>query len=152
MRLYMGNASTASLAKCRERAPQHTFGQIVIREALSGFADPALSAEYVRTTFAFVPSNQRPYGSDVVVAGSFSGMNPARGTTMRWSATRSQYEGTVLLKQGQYEYFYATSDPGLADEVGRSQTQARSTYTAFVYYRDARRNTDRLLRVSAFSR
>jgi hypothetical protein len=27
MRLYMGNASTESLAKCRNRAPEHTFGR-----------------------------------------------------------------------------------------------------------------------------
>lgn len=28
MRLYMGDASTPSLAKCRERAPKHTFGRV----------------------------------------------------------------------------------------------------------------------------
>lgn len=127
-------------------------GQIVVREALSGYADPALRAEYVRTTFAFVPSNQRPYGSDVVVTGSFSGMSPERGTTMKWVGSRSQYEGTVLLKQGQYEYFYTSPAPSFRDDVGRSKPQDRSTYTTFVYYRDARRDSDRLLRVNAFTR
>lgn len=28
MRLYMGDASTACLVKCRERAPSHTFGRV----------------------------------------------------------------------------------------------------------------------------
>lgn len=28
MRLYMGDASTDSLAKCRQRAPKHTFGRL----------------------------------------------------------------------------------------------------------------------------
>lgn len=127
-------------------------GQIVVREALNGYADPALSAEYVRTTFAYVPSNQRPVQGDIVVAGSFSGMDPARGTTMEWVGGRSQYEGTVLLKQGAYEYFYASSGGALGDDLGRSRPRGTSTYTAFVYYRDARRDTDRLLRVNGFTR
>lgn len=139
-------------ARFSDNAPGAALnGQIVVRDASSNRIDPALSAEYVDTRFAFVPANERPYGSEVVVAGSFSGMDPDRGTRMEWVSARNQYEGTVLLKQGQYQYFYATSDPALAKEVGRTQLRSRSTYTAFVYYRDARRDTDRLLRVSGVS-
>lgn len=126
-------------------------GQILVRGALGNRADPALTAEYVEATFAFVPSNQRPYGNELVVTGSFSGMDPDRGTTMEWVRTRNRYEGTVLLKQGHYQYFYATSDPALAKEVGRTQRRRTSTYTAFVYYRDAQYDTDRLLRVNGFT-
>lgn len=125
-------------------------GQTVVRGALSAQADPSLTAEYVETTFAFVPSGETPYGSPLVVAGSFSGMDPARGTRMDWNAERGRYEGSVLLKQGRYQYFYSTSDPSLAEEVRRTQPRRASTYTAFVYYQDAQYNTDRLLRVGAF--
>ena len=122
-------------------------GQIVVRDAVDGRANPELSAEYVQTTFAFVPPTNQPLSGDVVVAGSFSGMDPARGTTMDWSPGRGRYEGTVLLKQGRYEYFYSGTDPQLQKTIQRSQPLTRSTYTTFVYYRDPSLGTDRLLRV-----
>ncbi len=126
-------------------------GQPVVRGALSDQLDPAVSAEYVETTFAFVPAEQRPYGSPLTVGGSFQGMDPSRGTRMEWNSTRTQYEGSVLLKQGVYEYFYSTSDPALTEQIRATQPRISGSYTAFVYYRDARRNTDRLLQVNRFS-
>lgn len=126
-------------------------GQTVVRGALSSQFDPALSAEYVETTFAFVPSGERPYNSPLLVGGSFSGMDPERGTRMEWKAARGQYEGTVLLKQGQHQYFYSSSDPALTEQIRGTQRRITGTYTAFVYYRDAQYNTDRLLRVNGFS-
>ncbi|WP_103019066.1 type IX secretion system plug protein domain-containing protein [Salinibacter altiplanensis] len=125
-------------------------GQTVVRNALSAQADPSITAEYVETTFAFVPPDETPYGSPPVVAGSFSGMDPAQGTPMDWNAEQGRYEGRVLLKQGRHQYFYATSGPGLTKEVRRTQLRRTSTYTAFVYYRDPQYNTDRLLRVGGF--
>jgi len=126
-------------------------GQPIVRGALPNQLNPEVSAEYVETTFAFVPSGERPYTSPLVVAGSFSGMDAGRGTQMAWNATRGQYEGTVLLKQGRYQYFYSTDDPAFRKQTLATQPRIRSNYTAFVYYQDARRNTDRLLRVSGFS-
>ena len=124
-------------------------GQIVVREAVDGRADPQLSAEYVETTFAFVPPNNRSLSGDVTVAGSFSGMDPARGTTMDWVDSRGRYEGQVLLKQGRYEYFYSGTDPRLQETIRRSQPLAPSTYTTLVYYRDPSLGTDRLLQVGS---
>lgn len=127
-------------------------GQIVVRDVPQSRADPALTSDYVQTTFAFVPSDQRPYSDEITVSGSFSGMIPARGTTMEWIEARDRYEGEVLLKQGLYQYFYSTSDPALQREIRRTRPRANSSYMAFVYYRDANRNTDRLLQVRSFSR
>ncbi len=108
-------------------------GQIVVREAVRNRSDPALTAEYVETTFAFVPPEEQPFADEITVAGSFSGMDPDQGTQMEWVAMRDRYEGTVLLKQGQYQYFYWTSDPSLQQEVRRHQAQSPSTYMAFFY-------------------
>lgn len=125
-------------------------GQIVVQGAVGGRANPALTAEYVQTTFAFVPPREQPLSGDVVVAGSFSGMDPARGTRMQWASLRERYEGEVLLKQGLYQYFYHTPDARLEDAVQQSQARRQSTYTTFVYYEDPSENTDRLLRVNSF--
>jgi hypothetical protein len=128
-------------------------GQIVVRDAVRGRANPALTAEYVQTTFAFVPPNEQPVRGGLTVAGSFSGMNPARGTDMRWVTGRGRYEGEVLLKQGQYQYFYASDDPALTDELRRMQSVRRqNVYTTFIYYEDPSRGTDRLLQVGSVQR
>lgn len=127
-------------------------GQIVIREAVSGRANPEVTAEYVRTAFAFVPPKERPLSERVVVAGSFSQMDPAQGMEMDWIPSRSQYEGEVLLKQGHYQYFYSSSDPVFEREIRQSQSRMQSTFTTFVYYEDPSTGTDRLLRVASFRR
>ncbi|PSQ95665.1 MAG: DUF5103 domain-containing protein [Bacteroidetes bacterium SW_9_63_38] len=122
-------------------------GRIVVQDAVDGRASPDVSAEYVETTFAFVPPSDRRLSGNVVVAGSFSGMDPSRGTTMTWRPGAGRYEGTVLLKQGRYGYFYSGTDPTLRETIRRTQPLRRSTYTTFVYYRDPSLGTDRLLRV-----
>ena len=121
-------------------------GQTVVRGALSARAAPAVTAEYVETTFAFVPSGATPYSDPPVVAGSFTNMDPRRGVRMGWNASEGRYEGHVLLKQGRHQYFYSAA-PSPVEEVRRTQPRRGNTYTAFVYYRDAQYNTDRLLRV-----
>ena len=134
-----------------QSSPTTINGQSIVRAVLDDFRDPAVQGEYVETTFAFVPSSAQPYGRPFSVAGSFSDMDPARGTKMEWAPARERYEGTVLLKQGRHQYFYSTADPAFSKQVRENQVRARSTFTAFVYYRDDRRNTDRLLRVGGFS-
>lgn len=125
-------------------------GQIVVRDVVTGRANPALTAEYVQTTFAFVPPNEQPVPRGLTVAGSFSEMNPARGAEMRWVAGRGRYEAEVLLKQGQYQYFYASEDAELTEELRRMQSLRRdNVYTTFVYYEDPSRGTDRLLQVGS---
>jgi len=124
-------------------------GQIVVKAAVDGRATPALTAEYVETTFAFVPPREQPLAGRVVVAGSFSGMNPAQGTRMEWRPLRGRYEGEILLKQGLYQYFYHTPDARLRDAVRQSQARIQSIYTSFVYYEDPSVGTDRLLRVNS---
>lgn len=139
-------------ARFEDNSPvSNVNGQTVVRGAVSSRADPAVSAEYVETTFSFVPARGQPYSRPLVVAGSFSGMDPERGTRMEWSSARERYEGTVLLKQGQHQYFYSTSDPAFAKQMQGARSPTTGTYTAFVYYRDARRNTDRLLRVGGYA-
>lgn len=127
-------------------------GQIVVREAVAGRANPALTAEYVETIFAFVPPNERPLSEPLVIAGSFSGMDPERGVEMTWMPGRAQYEGTILLKQGRYQYFYSSRDPRFEQSIRQSQSRYQSTYTTFVYYQDPSQGTDRLLQISSFRR
>ncbi len=127
-------------------------GQIVVRQALRGRSDPALAAEYVRTTFAFVPPQEQPLRGGVNLTGSFSGIDADRGMKMSWQPLRERYEGEVLLKQGRYQYYYESRDPRLREQRQQSPSRLQDSYLTFVYYEDPSRGTDRLLRVNQFER
>ena len=122
-------------------------GQILVSDALSAFANPNTSAEYVQTTFAFVPPGETPVQGKIVIAGGFTGDQVDTDNRMAWVETRGRYEGDFLLKQGQYEYFYVTDDPGLTAVFERNLSPTRDRYVAFVYFEDPSLGSDRLVQV-----
>jgi len=124
-------------------------GQTVVRGAQS-MQNPEVSSEYVRTTFAFVPPNERPLRGRLRVAGSFTGMQVDPALDLDFVADRGRDEGQVLLKQGHYEYYYDTTDPALRRVLRQNLPRSTNTYTTFVYYEDVRLNTDRLLITRSF--
>ncbi len=127
-------------------------GQIVVDGAVRGRAEPAVTAEYVETTFAFVPPDEQSLAGGVVVAGSFAGMDPDQGVDMQWQPGRERYEGAVLLKQGRYQYFYQSPDDRLDRAARNAQARRSNAYTTFLYYRDSGEGTDRLVQVRTFGR
>lgn len=120
-------------------------GQPVVRGAGINAAQPALSAEYASVRFRFVPPGERKLGGPVVLAGSFHTGALEGAPRLRWKPVEGYYEGHVLLKQGLYEYRYASPDPALRRALSKSRRPARRRYAAFVYYRDAALGSDRLL-------
>lgn len=124
-------------------------GQIVVRDASRGRLDPQLTAEYVQTTFALVPPGEQPVNGEVRLYGSFTGMRPDPDLRLSWVAERGRYEGEVLLKQGLYEYQYASTDARLERELRQTASLSSDVYTTFVYYEDPSENTDRLLSVQS---
>lgn len=124
-------------------------GQTLVGSVVRGVGEPDVEAEYVTAAFRFIPPNEQPFSREVVVAGSFTGGQYNDDYRLRWVAERSQYEGEVLLKQGQYEYFYDSPDPALRQAVRESLPLMRERYTAFVYYDDPTLNTDRLIAVQS---
>lgn len=117
-------------------------GQVVVEEAVRGIGEPDVEAEYVTTGFSFVPPNEQPLGQALRLAGTFGG-----STRMTWQPDQGRYEGERLLKQGLYEYYYASADPALQQILRRTLPPGRDRYTAFVYYADRTLNTDRLVAV-----
>lgn len=122
-------------------------GQILVGDALSAFANPNTSAEYVQTTFAFVPPGETPVQGEIVIAGGFTGDQVDTDNRMAWIETRGRYEGDFLLKQGQYEYFYVTDDAALTAVFERNLSPTRDRYVAFVYFEDPSLGSDRLVQV-----
>jgi len=100
-----------------------------------------VDAQYVETTFRFVPPGGRQSPRRVYVVGSFNGWRPSPESEMRWVEEEGRYVGTLLLKQGRYVYGY-TGGPAQTPGLG-----APSVFTAFVYLDDVRQFTDRLVAV-----
>ena len=126
-------------------------GQPVVRGAGIAAAEPALSAEYASVRFRFVPPGGRRLPGPVVVTGSFRSGPLDEAPRLRWKPVAGRYEGRALIKQGLYEYRYASPDSAvreaLAQHLSSRLPPARRRYAAFVYYRDAALGSDRLLLV-----
>ena len=121
-------------------------GQPVIRAAVRDVVDPATMAEYTRTYFRLQPPEGKYLGDPVLVLGSFLSWTPSDQSVLTWNPETGYYEGTLLIKQGLYEYRYA--GPELERYLRQQRTLGtRTTYVAFVYYFDTQKQTDRLLAV-----
>ena len=119
-------------------------GQPVISAAVTEVTDPDITAEYVQTTFRFIPPEEKPLADPVLLLSSLNGWSFSNETRLLWNPEKGFYEGTLLIKQGLYEYRYFA--PNLSRRL-RSFPSGPHLYSAFLYYYDPSRNTDRLLSV-----
>lgn len=124
-------------------------GQTVVGDVVRDAGTPDVEGQYVTVRFGFVPPEEQPFSREVVVAGSFTGGQYDDDYRMRWVPERGRYEGEVLLKQGQYEYYYDSADPALQRVIRESLPPMQEQYTAFVYYSDHSLSTDRLVAVQS---
>lgn len=122
-------------------------GQPRVADVVRNVGEPVVEAEYVEVGFRYVPPQERPLSRSVVVSGSFNNWRYDERYAMEWNAEAKQYEGSVLLKQGQYEYTYLSKDPRLREALQKNAPRTENLFTAFVYYADAGVSTDRLLSV-----
>lgn len=123
------------------------YGQPVISEAVSDYADADLSAQYVDVQFSYVTESGGKTTGDVYIIGSFNGWEINPDHRLSWNEDTKSYEVAILLKQGQYDYRYVSGTERLPrGAVSRPD----NLYTALVYFRDIRINTDRLLSMGGF--
>ncbi len=120
-------------------------GQSVIARAQTHAPDPDTGGEYVRATFRYVPPDEKRLRGGIYVVGSFNGWGVDLGRQLRWNVDEARYEGSMLVKQGEYEYRYTSPDPNVRQALRAPLPRVDNQYTAFVYYRDLIFATDRLL-------
>lgn len=130
-------------ARVLEGEPAALGGGSVIRDALRGVPDGELSGEYVDVQFALVPPDAVPVQGAVQLNGPVA----PEGVPMQWDAQAGHYTATRRIKQGLHAYRYETTDAGLQRVLQRASLRYARQYLTFVYYRDARVGTDRLLQV-----
>ena len=88
-------------------------------------------------------------GGSVNVFGGLTQWNASKGNEMTYNFDKGQYELTLLLKQGYYNYMYVYVPQGgmVADHtnIEGSFWQTENDYQIFVYYRDLAGRYDRLV-------
>ncbi len=122
-------------------AGQSVIGAVV-RDAPG---DPHRTAEYVRVHFRLEP--EHPWQQPLWLVGSFSGWLQRPSYRMYWHPDRRRYEGEALVKQGWHTYRYVLTGMQSVRANVEALPRSENIYTAFVYYRDASRGSDRLLGV-----
>lgn len=112
--------------------------------------DSDIEADYVKVHFTLNTGDLLP-DCDVFLIGSFTSWKPGSGNQCTYNPSIGGYEIDMLLKQGYYNYNYATVN-SLSKKVNLSEIdgnyyETENDYYIFVYYRDIRERFDRLVGV-----
>jgi hypothetical protein len=94
-------------------------------------------------------------GGTINVFGALTGWNANKSNEMTWNFNTSQYELTLLLKQGYYnfQYVYVPQGSTVADHknIEGSFWQTENDYQIFVYYKDLASRYERLVGYRIFN-
>jgi len=101
--------------------------------------DPDTECDYMFVHF-YLPLESPLMGGSVNVFGALTGWNPNQSNEMTWDFEHAQYELSMILKQGyyNYEYVYVPQGAQKADAVNieGSFFVTENDYQIFAYYRD----------------
>ncbi|AEV34350.1 hypothetical protein Oweho_3400 [Owenweeksia hongkongensis DSM 17368] len=121
-------------------------GQFVVRrlDATSSTTE----ADYVYVDFML--EAPAPFESgDVYVFGKLSDWKLLREFKMKYDYTRNAYKARIPLKQGYYNFMYATLDKSQSkadlSEVEGTHWETENTYQILVYHREVGQRYDRLV-------
>lgn len=124
---------------------QDLNGKFLVRNDLVD-GDP-LGADYVNVHFA-LPMSERLV-DDVYVYGGLSDFQCKKEFRMTWNPQLSSYEAVALLKQGFYDFTFATLPYGSAaadiTAIEGSHYQTENDYLILVYLTDHQQRCDRLV-------
>jgi hypothetical protein len=109
---------------------------------------PETDADYVYVYFT-LPSYQIIPGGNMYVSGSLNNWAFDKNNLMTYNSERSEYECTMLLKQGWYNYEYTFLKPGTSEGTATffegSHYETENDYNVLIYYRNPRDRYDRVI-------
>jgi hypothetical protein len=117
--------------------------------------NPLWQADYATVHFTFVPGNNAPFpDKDVFLVGQLTNYNLADSAKMEYNAEKGVYERALFLKQGYYDYCYATIDRKDPKRLASFEFtegnywESENNYTILVYYRQLAGRADELVGVA----
>lgn len=113
--------------------------------------NPFWQGDYGNVRFSFFPPGNRPFeGQDVYLFGELTNYSRDTASKMVFNTDRGAYEKTLFLKQGYYNYMYATWPTGKSGYPDMSQTEGNywnteNNYIVLVYYKSFGGRADELI-------
>jgi hypothetical protein len=105
-------------------------------------------ADYVYVYFS-LPSKEKISSGNIYVSGNFNNWQFNKDNKMAYNSNNQQYECSILLKQGwyNYEYLFFNNGSNISDEMKfeGSHYETENDYTFLVYYHNPRERYDRLI-------
>ena len=109
---------------------------------------PDIEADYVYVYFT-LPSEQMISGGKMYISGSLNNWTFDKNNLMIYNPVRKEYECTMLLKQGWYNYEYVLmkegSTNGTATKFEGSHYETENDYNVLIYYRNPHDRYDRVI-------
>ncbi|HNP24344.1 MAG TPA: DUF5103 domain-containing protein [Panacibacter sp.] len=114
--------------------------------------NPWWQGDYGTVHFHFIPSGNKPYpGQDVYIVGQMTNYDLNDLTKLHFNGETGEYEISLLLKQGYYNYTYVTKDA--RNKYAKAETaltdgdywETENLYTILVYYRSLGNRYDELV-------
>ncbi|MGI9541726.1 MAG: DUF5103 domain-containing protein, partial [Cyclobacteriaceae bacterium] len=116
-------------------------GEYVIRSLET---DPAkITAEYVYTHFFLLSEQKLP--EDVFIFGALTNWRFDNSSKLTYDTELRGYTGTLLLKQGWYNYLYLIKDPKKSYYFEGNNYETENQYEILVYYRPIGSISDQLI-------
>ncbi len=109
--------------------------------------DHNTEADYLRVFFTLKSAYPLP-GSEVFVNGALTGWIKGEENKMTYNPEKAEYEGSLLLKQGWYNFEYTVTgkQPGILPSYFEGDYyETENDYTILVYYRNPAERYDRLI-------
>jgi hypothetical protein len=119
-------------------------------EALENI-NPFWQSDYAEVRFSYFPPGNKPFeGQDLYMFGEMTNYAWDHSGRMEFNKERGAYEKKMFLKQGYYNYNYATLPIGKKGYPDFSQTEGNywgteNSYTILVYYRPFGARADELI-------
>jgi hypothetical protein len=109
---------------------------------------PDTEADYVYVYFT-LPSDQMISDGNIYVSGGLNNWAFDKNNLMSYNSERREYECTMLLKQGWYNYEYVYLKKGEINGTSTlfegSHYETENDYTVLIYYRNPRDRYDRVI-------
>lgn len=116
--------------------------------------DANTDGDYVNVYFT-LPSKQIIPDGNIYVSGSLNNWDYDSNNLMTYNYVKAEYECTMLLKQGWYNYEYVFmkdgSNDGTATKFEGSHYETENDYIILAYYRNPRERYDRVIGTSTIN-
>lgn len=113
-----------------------------------------IDADYVNVFFT-LPSREIISGGNMYISGALNNWNFDSRNKMAYNKDKNEYECTMLLKQGWYNYEYVFLREGSTDGTSSlfegSHYETENDYTVLIYYRNPQDRYDRAVGAVTFN-